>query len=66
MFIFLQPFQGIKSDSYEDSGSNWLNLIDGSSNQESVPLGPMFVRARGLDVVVAVDASADTSNNFPK
>jgi len=62
----VQPFQGLKADTYEDSGTNWLSLIDGSSNQENVPLGPMFVRARGLDLVVAVDASADTSNNFPK
>ena len=45
--------------------STWLNLIDGGSNHENVPLGQQFVRARGLDVVVAVDASSDTTN-WPK
>ncbi|KAA1473978.1 phospholipase B [Dentipellis sp. KUC8613] len=57
------PFQGIKPGAFEDSNSSWINLIDGSSNGENVPLGPMFVKARGLDVVVAVDASADDPNN---
>ena len=45
----------------------WLELIDGSSNLENVPLGQHFVRARGLDVVVAIDSSADiTGINWPK
>jgi lysophospholipase len=46
--------------------STWLDLIDGGSNQEIVPLGQQFVRARGMDVVVAVDASSDTLTNWPK
>ncbi|ETW80449.1 hypothetical protein HETIRDRAFT_384983 [Heterobasidion irregulare TC 32-1] len=53
------PFQNVKQGNFEDSSSRWLELIDGSSNGENVPLGPMFVNARGLDVVLAVDASAD-------
>ncbi|THH04642.1 hypothetical protein EW146_g10126 [Bondarzewia mesenterica] len=59
------PFQGIKSGNFEDSGSRWLELIDGSSNRENVPLGPMFVKARGLDVILAVDASADDPQGWP-
>ncbi|KZT22215.1 phospholipase B [Neolentinus lepideus HHB14362 ss-1] len=58
------PFQGLKSQNFEDSASDWLELIDGSSNGENVPIGQLFVRARGLDVVVAVDSSADEATNL--
>jgi lysophospholipase len=49
-----------------DSNATWLELIDGGSNLEAIPFGPLFVRAREVDVIVAVDGSADTSNDFPK
>jgi len=42
-----------------------LELIDGGSNLENIPLGPMFVKARGLDVIIAVDGSADDYNSWP-
>jgi len=32
---------------------------------ENIPLGPLFVKARGLDVIIAADASADDTNNWP-
>ncbi|KAH9993257.1 acyl transferase/acyl hydrolase/lysophospholipase [Russula vinacea] len=61
------PFYNLDAKpSFQDVNSTWLNLIDGGSNQEIVPLGQQFVRARGLDVVVAVDASSDTPTNWPK
>ncbi|THV07356.1 phospholipase B [Dendrothele bispora CBS 962.96] len=59
------PFQGLKKDSYQDADATWLSLIDGASNIENIPLGPLFVRERGLDVVVTLDGSADTSQNWP-
>jgi lysophospholipase len=43
-----------------------LELIDGSSNKENVALGQLFVKARGMDVVVCIDASAETPENWPK
>jgi lysophospholipase len=56
----------VSKSTFADSSSRWLELIDGSSNGENVPLGTQFVRARGLDVVVAADASADLSGvNWP-
>ena len=57
--IVPKPFQSLKPDTFEDSNSTWLDLIDGSSNLENVPLGPLFVKARGLDVILGLDASAD-------
>ncbi|KAI0314922.1 phospholipase B [Amylostereum chailletii] len=59
------PFQGLKSGNFEDSSSRWLELIDGSSNLENIPLGQLFVKVRSLDVIVAVDASADDPNSWP-
>ena len=51
---------------FEDLNSKWLELIDGSSNHENVPLGQHFVKARGMDVVVAIDASSDIPSGWPK
>ncbi|THH05817.1 hypothetical protein EW145_g4517 [Phellinidium pouzarii] len=59
------PFQSINSDTFHDSNSSWLDLIDGATNIENVPIGPLFVKARGIDVVVALDGSADTSFSWP-
>ena len=57
----------MRPDTFEDSNATWLQLIDGSSNLENIPLGQQFVKARGLDVIVAVDASADEAQNkWPK
>jgi hypothetical protein len=62
-----QPFYNLSGKAnFEDLNSEWLELIDGSSNGENVPLGQQFVRARGMDVVVAIDASADLATSWPK
>ncbi len=61
-----QPFQGINPGVYQDSNSTWLELVDGGLNKENLPLGPLLVKARHLDVIVAVDASSDDSDNWPQ
>jgi lysophospholipase len=43
-----------------------LELIDGSSDKENMPLGQLFVKARDMDVVVGIDASSDTPTGWPK
>ena len=63
---YMKPFQQIKPDTYQDTNSTWLSLIDGSSNKENIPFGPMFVRARGLDFIVGLDASSDETQRWPK
>ncbi|KAJ7783055.1 phospholipase B [Mycena metata] len=59
------PFHGLKPDTFEDSGSTWLELLDGASNGENIPYGPLFVKSRGLDVIVTIEGSADDPNNWP-
>lgn len=61
------PFNGLKNTTFVDSDKTWLELIDGASNNENVPYGPLFVNARGLEVIVTLENSADIpSNNWPK
>ena len=48
-----------------DTNSDWLELIDGGLNGENIPLGPLFVKSRELDVIVAIDATANTDDSFP-
>lgn len=43
-----------------------LQLIDGGSNGENIPLNPLLVKAREVDVIIAVDGSSDTDDNWPK
>ncbi|KAJ7262254.1 phospholipase B [Mycena haematopus] len=59
------PFNGLKSDTFQDTQATWLELIDGASNGENIPYGPLFVNSRGLDVIVTIEGSADDSNNWP-
>ena len=61
-----QPFQSINPDTFHDSNSSWLDLIDGASNIENIPLGPLFVKARGIDVAVALEGSAEDPHLWPK
>jgi lysophospholipase len=60
------PFNGLKSDTYQDTKATWIELIDGASNGENIPYGPLFVKSRGLDVIVTIEGSADDTNNWPK
>jgi len=61
-----KAFQGINPFTFQDSSSPWLSLVDGGSNLEQIPLGALFTKERAVDVIVAVDASADDPNQWPK
>ncbi|SJL12245.1 uncharacterized protein ARMOST_15668 [Armillaria ostoyae] len=58
-------FRNVAPSTFADTNSDWLELIDGGSNGEVVPFSPLLVKARGLDVIVGVDSSADDDNNWP-
>ena len=55
---------GVSPDTFIDSDQEFLGLIDGGEDGEVVPLQPLLVKARNVDVIVAIDASADTSDGF--
>lgn len=57
------PFKGVNGPAgYDDSEAEVLNLVDGGENGENIPLNPLLAPARGLDVIIAADGSADTSS----
>ncbi|KLU88020.1 lysophospholipase Plb3 [Magnaporthiopsis poae ATCC 64411] len=61
------PFLGYNSDGGAGSlaGSVQLSLVDGGSDGQNIPLQPLIQPARRVDVVFAVDSSADTKYNWP-
>ncbi|KAI0759249.1 lysophospholipase [Trametes elegans] len=58
------PFFGVAPDTYVDSASKLLSLVDGGEDAETTPFQPLLVKARGVDTIIAIDAPADTSDNF--
>ncbi|KAI0759250.1 lysophospholipase [Trametes elegans] len=58
------PFAGVGEGTFPDAASALLTLVDGGEDGEVVPLQPLLVRARGVDTIIAIDASGDTADNF--
>ncbi|KAH7910312.1 lysophospholipase catalytic domain-containing protein [Hygrophoropsis aurantiaca] len=56
------PFYGIAPDTFIDSNQKNLNLVDGGEDGEVIPLNPLLVKARDVDVIVAIDATSDVNN----
>ncbi|KAL8278873.1 hypothetical protein RQP46_008744 [Phenoliferia psychrophenolica] len=46
------------SVAFESAQNSVLQLTDGSENLENIPLSPLLVKARGQDLILAVDGSA--------
>lgn len=45
--------------------STQLDLTDGGEDGQNIPLNPMIQPQRAVDVIFAIDSSADTDNNWP-
>jgi lysophospholipase len=56
------PFYGIAPDTFINSAQTNLNMVDGGEDGEVIPLQPLLVKARGVDVIFAIDAVS----SFPK
>jgi hypothetical protein len=59
------PFQGLNAGAYIESAQTELDLIDGGFANENVPFQAVIVPERRVDVILALDASADTAGNRP-
>lgn len=63
------PFKGINADSdrFEEgfSSEDYLYLADGGEDGETLPLVPLVQKDRSVDVIFALDNSADTARNWP-
>lgn len=59
------PFYGYHNHSSQNAHSDILTLVDGGESNENIPLHPLIQPFRHVDVIFAVDSSADTDNHWP-
>ena len=50
------PFFGLAPKTYIDSNQTLLRVVDGGEDGEIIPFQPLLVKARGVDVIIAIDA----------
>ncbi|KAI1384104.1 lysophospholipase catalytic domain-containing protein [Hypoxylon trugodes] len=59
------PFYGYNNNTNANHEDEQLTLVDGGEDLQNIPLHPLIQPIRELDVIFAVDSSADTETNFP-
>jgi lysophospholipase len=59
------PFFGLNNDTNPSAQSKQLSLVDGGEDLQNIPLYPLIQPERHVDVIFAVDSSADTTFNWP-
>jgi lysophospholipase len=63
--VWPNPFFGVNSQSNPNAQEKVLTLVDGGEDLQNIPFHPLLNPAREVDVIFAIDASADTSTNWP-
>ena len=48
-----------------DASDDALDLVDGGTDDQNIPFQPLIQPARAVDIIVAIDSSSDTLNNWP-
>lgn len=59
------PFYQYHTTSNSNSNSTILTLVDGGEDLQNIPLHPLTLSGRKVDVILAVDGSADTTTLWP-
>ncbi|OIW26014.1 lysophospholipase [Coniochaeta ligniaria NRRL 30616] len=59
------PFLGWSNATNPGASSIELSLVDGGEDLQNIPLNPLLQPARAVDVIFAVDSSADTTVFWP-
>ncbi|KAL9614257.1 MAG: hypothetical protein Q9167_001213 [Letrouitia subvulpina] len=59
------PFYGYHNSTSRNAQSRRLTLVDGGEDLQNIPLHPLIQPGRSVDVIFAVDSSADTNNFWP-
>lgn len=65
------PFLGYNNNTNPSASKDRLTLVDGGEDLQNIPLNPVIQPTRNVDVIFAVDSSADTvedsnpSKNWP-
>jgi lysophospholipase len=59
------PFLGWNANTNENAAQKSLTLVDGGEDLQNIPLHPLIQPERDVDVIFAVDSSADTTYAWP-
>ncbi|MCJ1351531.1 MAG: Lysophospholipase 1 [Icmadophila ericetorum] len=59
------PFYGFNNATSKVAQTSSLTLVDGGEDLQNIPLHPLIQPLRNVDVIFAVDSSADTETNWP-
>lgn len=49
------PFFGVAPSTFLDTNETLLSLVDGGEDGEVIPIQPLLVKAREVDVIIAID-----------
>lgn len=63
--LWPNPFFGYNNDSNPNAQSTVLTLVDGGEDLQNIPFHPLLLSSRQVDVIFAVDSSADTDTRWP-
>ncbi|KAE8445738.1 hypothetical protein EG329_012917 [Mollisiaceae sp. DMI_Dod_QoI] len=59
------PFYHFNNGTNRSANSTELTLVDGGEDGQNIPLYPLIQPQRNVDVIFAIDSSADTTFNWP-
>ena len=59
------PFYRYNPSTNPSANTSTLTLVDGGEDNENIPFHPLVQPVRGVDVIFAVDSSADTTYKWP-
>lgn len=59
------PFYNYRNATASYSGSRDLSVVDGGEDNQNIPFHPLIQPQRHVDVIFAVDSSADTAQSWP-
>ncbi|KAH7187370.1 acyl transferase/acyl hydrolase/lysophospholipase [Fusarium oxysporum] len=59
------PFYRYNSKNNSNANTTILTLVDGGEDLQNIPLHPLLLSERKVDVIFAVDGSADTQTRWP-
>ncbi|KAH8700217.1 lysophospholipase Plb1 [Talaromyces proteolyticus] len=62
---YINPFYNYTANDGIFANDKNLNVVDGGLDLQNIPLYPLIQPERNVDVIFAVDASADTDNHWP-
>lgn len=52
---FPNSFKGVAKTTFIDSNADFIGMVDGGEDDEVIPIQPLLVQARKVDVILAVD-----------